>query len=301
MKKFWLHILKIILPIFIFFLVLEIAIRKIPNDYQLKKAYLDKNASKINTLILGSSHSFYGINPEYFSKHTFNAAYVSQTLDLDEELLQIYKEKFSNLETVIIPISYASLFETLETDVEKWRLKNYILYYGFENKYRFKDNFETLNHDILLNIKKTVKFYVFDISFITSSNMGWGTNFSSKSNQKFEGEFTAKKHTVNNFKLFDANLKNLQKIIQLCQKKKVKILFITTPTHTSYYKNVNKMQLLKTTNTIYELVQKNPNCEYLNLLDSEKFIATDFHDADHLNEIGAKKLSLFLDKKINSQ
>ena len=94
MKKFWLHILKIILPIFIFFLVLEIAIRKIPNDYQLKKVYLDKNASKINTLILGSSHSFYGINPEYFSKHTFNAAYVSQTLDLDDELLQIYKEKY---------------------------------------------------------------------------------------------------------------------------------------------------------------------------------------------------------------
>jgi hypothetical protein len=301
MKKFWLHILKIILPIFIFFLVLEIAIRKIPNDYQLKKAYLDKNASKINNLILGSSHSFYGINPEYFSKHTFNAAYVSQTLDLDEELLNRYKDKFSNLQTVIIPISYASLFETLETDVEKWRLKNYILYYGFENKYRFKDNFETLNHDILLNIKKTVKFYVFDKSFITSSNLGWGTNFSSKSNQKFEGEFTAKKHTVNNFKLFDANLKNLQKIIQLCQKKKVKILFITTPTHASYYKNVNKMQLLKTTNTINELVQKNPNCEYLNLLDSEKFIATDFHDADHLNEIGAKKLSLFLDKKINFQ
>ena len=58
------------------------------------------------------------------------------------------------------------------------------------------------------------------------------------------------------------------------------------------------MQLLKTTNTINELVKKNPNCEYINLLDSEKFIATDFHDADHLNEIGAKKLSLFLDKKM---
>ena len=298
MKKFWLHILKIILPIFIFFLVLEIAIRKIPNDYQLKKVYLDKNASKINTLILGSSHSFYGINPEYFSKHTFNAAYVSQTLDLDEELLNHYKDKFSNLETVIIPISYASLFETLETDVEKWRLKNYILYYGFENKYRFTDNFETLNHDILLNIKKTVKFYVFDKSLITSSNLGWGTNFSSKNNQKFEGEFTAKKHTASNFNLFEANLKSLHKIIELCQKKKVKILFITTPTHSSYYKNVNKMQLLKTTNTINELVKKNPNCEYINLLDSEKFIATDFHDADHLNEIGAKKLSLFLNKKM---
>lgn len=301
MKKFWLHILKIMLPILIFFLVLEIALRNIPNDYQLKKSYFDKNATKINTLILGSSHTFYGVNPEYFSKQTFNAAYVSQTLDLDEELLHHYKDKLTNLETVIIPISYFSLFETLETDVEKWRLKNYILYYGFENKYHFTDNFESLNHDILLNIKKAVKHYAFNTSFITSSNLGWGTNFSSKERKKFDGKFTAKKHTVKNHNLFHSNLKSVQKIIQLCQKKKVKILFITTPTHLSYFKNLNKTQVSKTVTSINEIVQKNPNCEYINLLYSDKFIATDFYDADHLNEIGAKKLSILLDKKINFQ
>jgi hypothetical protein len=301
MKKFWLHILKILLSIFIFFLVLEIALRKIPNDYQLKNSYFDKNASKINTLILGSSHTFYGINPEYFSKQTFNAAYVSQTLDLDEELLHHYKDKLTNLETVIIPISYFSLFETLETDVEKWRLKNYILYYGFENKYHFTDNFETLNHDILLNIKKAVKHYALNKSFITSSNLGWGTNFNSKERKKFEGQYTAKKHTAINIKLYNDNLKSLQKIIKVCQKKNIKILFITTPTHLSYYKNLNQIQLSKTIKTINELVQKNQNCSYLNLLKSDKFITGDFYDTDHLNEIGAKKLSLLLDKKINSQ
>ena len=297
MKKFWLHILKIIVPIFIFFLVLEIAIRKIPNDYQLKKSYLDKNASKINTLIVGSSHAFYGINPKYFSKHTFNAAYVSQTLDLDEELLHRYKDKLTNLKTIIIPISYFSLFETLETDVEKWRLKNYILYYGFENKYHFTYNFETLNNDILLNLKKTVKYYAINKSFITSSNFGWGTNFNSNERKKFEGQYTAKKHTVKNFKLFDGNIKSLQKIIKMCQKKNIKILFITTPTHLSYYKNLNQIQLSKITKTINELVQKNQNCSYLNLLKSDKFITSDFYDADHLNDIGAKKLSLLLEKK----
>jgi hypothetical protein len=282
-------------------LVLEIALRKIPNDYQLKNSYFDKNASKINTLILGSSHTFYGVNPEYFSKQTFNAAYVSQTLDLDEELLHHYKDKLTNLETVIIPISYFSLFETLETDVEKWRLKNYILYYGFENKYHFTANFETLKPDILLNLKKVVKHYVLNKSFITSSNLGWGTNFNSKERKKFEAQYTAKKHTVNNFKLFDGNLKNIQKIIEFCQKKNIKILFITTPTHLSYYKNLNQIQLSKTIKTINELVQNNQNCSYLNLLKSDKFITSDFYDADHLNDIGAKKLSLMLDKKINFQ
>lgn len=297
MKKFLSHLLKIILPILFFFLVLEIAIRKIPNDYKLKKEYLDKNASEINTLILGSSHTFYGLNPTYFTQKTFNAAYVSQSLDLDYEILKKYDSKLKNLKTVIIPISYFSLFETLETDFEKWRINNYVLYYNLPNKYNFTNNFETLNNDIKLNVKKAVKHYIFNKSFITSSDLGWGTSFNSKNKKPFNGEYTAKKHTVKNFDLFKENLNTLQKTITLCKKNKISIIFITTPTHKSYYQNLNQLQLEKTTETIFQLVKKNPNCKYINLLNSEKFINEDFYDADHLNEIGAKKLSLFLNKR----
>lgn len=299
MKKFLFHLLKIILPILFFFLVLEIAIRKIPNDYQVKKEYLDKNAAEINTLVLGSSHTFYGVNPEYFSKKTFNAAYVSQSLDLDYEILHHYESKFKNLKTVVIPISYFSLFETLETDVEKWRIKNYVIYYGFENNYQFTDYFESLNNDIKQNTKKVIKHYLLDASFLTSSKSGWGTNFNSKNKKTFKGAFTAKKHTVKNFSLFDKNVKTIYNIINLCRKNHVNIVFITTPTHPSYYKNLNTNQLEKTTKTISELVKNNSNCNYSNLLKSEDFTEEDFYDADHLNEIGAKKLSLFLTKFIS--
>lgn len=295
MKKFLFHILKIILPILLFLLGLEIAIRKIPNDYQLKKDYLDQNASEINTLILGSSHTFYGINPEYFSKKTFNAAYVSQSLDLDYEILKTYNLKFKNLKRVIIPISYFSLFETLETDVEKWRMKNYSLYYDLNIETNINNKLEILNSDIQSNLKKSIKHYLLNKSFITSSKLGWGTDFKSKNKKAFKGEFTAKKHTVKNFDLFYDNLKSLRNIITLCKKKNIKIIFVTTPTHKSYYQNLNQIQLEKTTKTISELVKQNPNCVYLNLLQSESFTDEDFYDADHLNEIGAKKLALFLE------
>lgn len=298
MKKFLIHLSKIVLPILFFLLVLEIAIRKIPNDYQLKKEYLDENASKINTLILGSSHTFYGLDPKYFSRKTFNAAYVSQTLDLDYEILNFYQSRLKNLKTVIIPISYFSLFETLETDFEKWRIKNYVIYYGLENKYHFTDNFESLDGDIMLNIKKAVKHYALNKSFITSSNLGWGTSFNSKNKKTFKGAFTAKKHTVKNFDLYDVNLKSLNKIITLCKKNNINIIFITTPTHKSYYTDLNQIQLEKTIKTISELTKNNSNCNYINLLKSEKFTDNDFYDADHLNEIGAKKLSLFLNKSL---
>ncbi|MES2863373.1 MAG: hypothetical protein V4666_04585 [Bacteroidota bacterium] len=300
MKKFLIHLSKIILPILFFLLVLEIAIRKIPNDYQLKREYLDKNAGEINTLILGSSHTFYGLNPDYFSKKTFNAAYVSQSLDLDYEILNTYEAKFKNLKTVIIPISNFSLFETLETDVEKWRIKNYFLYYNFQNQTDLNNKFEILNSDVKSNLKMTIKHYVLNKSFITASNLGWGTNFNSANKKTFKGVFTAKKHTAKNFNLYDENVKSLQKIITLCQKKNINVVFITTPTHSSYYTNLNAIQLEKTTKTISELVNKNSNCTYFNLLKSEKFTNEDFYDADHLNEIGAKKLTTFINSLISN-
>ena len=153
MKKFLFHLSKIILPILFFFLVLEIAIRKIPNDYQLKKDYLDKNAAEINTLILGSSHTFYGLNPEYFSKKTFNAAYVSQSLDLDYEILKKYDSKLKNLKTVIVPISYFSLFETLDTDVEKWRIK--IMCYIMVSKTTI--NLQIISNHLITTLNLTLK------------------------------------------------------------------------------------------------------------------------------------------------
>jgi hypothetical protein len=219
---------------------------------------------------------------------------------LDYEILNSFEPKLKNLKTVIVPISYFSLFETLETDIEKWRIKNYVLYYGLENNYQFTDNFESLNNHITQNIKKVIKHYLLDKSFITSSNLGWGTNFNSKNKKTFKGEFTAKKHTVKNFSLYDDNLKSLNKIITLCKKKKVSILFIITPTHQSYYRNLNTFQLEKTIKTISHLVKKNPNCKSLNLLKSEQFTNEDFHDADHLNEIGSKKLSIFTNKSISN-
>ena len=215
---------------------------------------------------------------------------------MDFEILNAYQSKLKNLKTVIITISYFSLFETLETDVEKWRIKNYVMYYGFGNQTDINNKFEVLNSDLKSNLKKTIKHYILDESFLTSSNLGWGTNFNSKNKKVLNGAFTAKKHTAKNHDLYHENVKSIQKIIALCRKKNINIVFITTPTHSSYYENLKVTQLEKTTKTISELVKNNSNCMYLNYLKSEKFTNEDFYDSDHLNEIGSKKLSLFLNK-----
>ena len=76
------------LPILVVAILMEILLRNMPNDYLFKKKYLDEHSSEIQTLILGSSHSFYGIDPAYFNSKTFNASHVSQTLNYDLEIFQ---------------------------------------------------------------------------------------------------------------------------------------------------------------------------------------------------------------------
>ena len=75
MKK----IVRFIIPLFIVVIMLIIGIeqtlRKIPNDYKYKADYLKENGSEIETLILGSSHTFTGLNQKLFKNKTFNAAH----------------------------------------------------------------------------------------------------------------------------------------------------------------------------------------------------------------------------------
>ena len=102
---------------------MEALLRNIPNDYQKKRAYLETNAHEIETLILGNSHSLAGLDPSYFDTKTFNAAHVSQSLNYDLAILNKYVDRPDSLKTIILSISYFSLYETLESSLETWVLR----------------------------------------------------------------------------------------------------------------------------------------------------------------------------------
>jgi hypothetical protein len=61
---------------------------------------------------------------------------------------------------------------------------------------------------------------------------------------------------------------------------------------------MNKAQIDFTVRTAAQEASKNDNCIYLNEFADTSFKAGDFFDADHLNEIGARKLSLLINETI---
>ena len=162
-----------LLPILVFFIVLEIILRQIPNVYSHKKNYLEANADKIETLILGSSHTYYGIDPVYFSSNNsvFNGAHVSQSLDYDYEILKRYAAKLNNLKTVVIPVSYFTPWSRLSNGSESWRVKNYVIHYKIsKNDDKLKYHFAVLGSKFTVHIRHLASYL--QGNNITCSNAG---------------------------------------------------------------------------------------------------------------------------------
>ena len=300
MKRFILKVFKFIFPIFLITLFMEVLLRQSPNDYKFKKEYLDSHSNEIETLVLGSSHSFYGIDPIYFSNKTFNASHISQSLDIDFEILKKYEANWENLNTEILPIYYFTLFENLNNISEAWRLKNYLIYYNINVSDSWIHNLEMLSNQFKINIERLNSYYIKGDLNLSCSNLGWGTDYKSDNAKELNksGKTAAIRHTKDNFNYLDDNIITVMKIIEFCNNRDINIILFTPPSFITYYENLDAKQLKITVETSEKVVQEFGNCYYINLLNNSKFNSNDFYDADHLNEIGAKKLSLIINEKI---
>lgn len=309
MKRFLLNTLYILLPLLLIAGIMEVLLQHIPNDYKYKKEYLEKNAENIETLILGSSHASAGFNPIYFHSNTFNASHVAQQLNYDYEIFKLYRDRMVRLNTIILPISYFTYFERLEVGINSWRVKNYVIYYGIDSNSTLKNNSEVFSNKFNINVNRLSSYYFFNVSNISCTNLGWGNSYSSTKALDLvkSGEKNAKIYTKDNIysyenqNIYNQNEIIIHSILEWCVANDIKVLLITLPAFETYIKELNKDQLNITIETTENLSSQYPNCTYLNLLNDTNFVAKDYYDADHLSEIGAKKLSIKMNEILNTQ
>lgn len=290
-------------PLVICIILFEVLLRGIPNDYSYKRNYLDFHSKELNVLFLGSSHTYFGVNPKFIQSNCFNASHVGQSLDIDLEIFNRYVKKSDKLKYLFVPVDYFSLYNQIGVGVEKWRVKNYNLYYGINKSSRIEDYFEILNGKFKNNIFRIVKYYKYHKTDIACNNLGWGFKYSSKNNWDLisTGTVAARRHTKKNELFFKENIAILNKIVSIAKGKNIKVIFFTSPAYKTYVSQLNKCQLQTTISEVKMIASSNSNVSYFNFLNDKSFISEDFHDADHLNEIGAKKFSIKLDSIISSK
>lgn len=300
MKNFIIKLIfTFILPLFLLLFAVEWWLRSIPSDYEFKDKMLTAKCDSIKVLSFGSSHGHYGIRPDCMSLPAFNIGMPSQSIKYDHFLFYKYIDKCPNLSFVILPVSYFSLVTELEGG-DAWAVaKGYSIYMGYkEHGLNPIYNFELINKEKYLELSKMLGK---PITYLTCDSLGWGC-VREFGDQKPDCtslvEEIVKRHNKSIGHSMETNIRRLADIILTCTQRDIKVLLLTTPTHESYYTLLDQEHLSLTVNACENLANRFANTTYLNLLKDSTFVDSDFYDPDHLNSIGATKLTQKLNEVI---
>lgn len=300
MKKGILLCLLFLLPIGMALVGMEISLRNIPNSYQIKNDYLNNHADKIQVLILGHSQLLYGLNPEHFSLHTFNAAHVSQLYTHDLAILRKYIEKLRKLEYLILPVTYTSFFD--EGTDNAFINKNYVLYYGLQNTLNWGNAFELSAFSLRDNFMRLLNYLIYERLDHGVTALGFGTGCGNYTQLELEktAKDAAARHHSSMESFLPENSAAYEELLELALSQNIRVLLITPPVHREYYRLIDKANLAKTKHFASATAERELLINYIDLDQHTDFTDLDFYDADHLNEKGAEKLSRLVDEIIKN-
>lgn len=298
MKTFLKKIRLFLLVILMVWIGIEIFYRLMPNNYSVKEDNFQKKKEDIEVLILGNSHAFYGLDPEFINKKAFNLSNISQTLYFDELLFNAKISQFKKLKYLILCIEYTSLSQKEDTNEDVWR--KYYYHHFMDMKVPTVSIFKPQTYSIALinNLKTSSRLiirYINEGSIVDCNANGFGVNYLKKTalNIHNVAPFTIEKHEDNSLDFLENSLR-VQEIATSCKSSGIQLILVTMPVSNEYAQGVNQRKLQKIFDTCNNLKSKNENVEYLNLFNDKRFSNEDFYDADHLHSEGAEKCTKIL-------
>lgn len=277
----------------------EVAVRHLPNSYRFKSQWIEANAPKVNTLILGESHTYYAIIPELLGDSAFSLANVSQTPEYDYWLLERYASRCHNLKTVVMPVDEINVFDPPLEEGEEWyRCIYYRLYMGYPKHNRSpKYNFEICNIAAFnMKLWPALTHLFTGKASLDCDSTGFGNAFTTPA--RFDEVYMQRdaNTTYNrnkNAAATDYNRKYFEKIARLCQKRGIRLVLVTTPLWEGYVKKYDRHRY----DVMHEVARhcvNNWGAQYLDYMNDPRFKGTDFHDASHLSRQGAEKFTTYL-------
>lgn len=266
----------------------EIYVERLPNPYRDKHAWMKSHADEVETLVLGSSHTYYGVCPEDLGHGAMSLANVSQTYRYDLYLLTRYE--MPRLRNVILPFSYFSLWEDFESQGEDNYIIPYRIYMDCDLHCRWgRYGLECLS---LPSFKEKLKS-LWQPRRMYWSERGWGTEYTlAARNEDWDnGALRAAQNTYDDTTIYEANLERLNAIAQWCTARDVSLLLVETPVMRSFLSNMDERQNAANERALQSLISRYPKVTLVDLRADSRFCSRDFYDGDHLNSDGAHKLS----------
>ena len=224
---------------------MEFVAEAIPNSYTYKRDYMEQQGAQIQTLILGSSNAYDGLNPSVLP-YAFNLANSSQTLEDDYRLLAKYIDSMDSLQTVIVGLGYHSLGAMTEDN----RRTYYTIYMDLYPRWPLsKYSFEVCNSEMM--VKKIIKYAVSrDVTRCDSLGQRVGhTKEAALSGVEWWNKDVLSlvendRMVVGKWSMvIEENIRYLQAIVELCNAHGVQPVIVQMPVKKEYKRHLSEDQV----------------------------------------------------------
>lgn len=302
-RRFLAKAALLVIPVLLFLVAFEHRFTQAnPSHFAVKKALLERQAARIEVLIMGSSHELTAIYPGELGRPAFNLASQSQSLYYDISLIKRYRASLPALKLVVLPISYFSLEYELEDAPERWRSYHYKYFYSLPHQ-DWHRLFSTRNFSAYFLSSESFRARVLlgKASNAACEYDSWGgwTNRppaeATDTNQlAAAAQATLRLHAgMMHPKHLAANVIRLRDIVRELRRAGVSVVFITTPVSRFYSKGINEDVYQRMQTAMREL-SAGEGIPYRNYMFDRRFTDSDFADGDHLNSVGARKFTRLL-------
>ena len=289
MRKFLKKILLYALPIILMAVAMELLVEQIPNSYTYKRQYMEQHASEIQTLVLGSSYAYDGIDAELLPS-AFNLANSSQCFEDDYRLLSKYLLQMDSLKAVLLPLSYSSLQMVSSSN----RRGYYTIYMDLYPRWPIsKYSFECCNLELMT--KKIIKHSLREDvvrcdslgqrighTFVSRPAVDWQDTQALVANDRFVGAAAQP--------YIEENTYWLRRIALECQVSGVELYVVKMPALQDYRAAMPHEQV-EAMNCAISTIANKFDC--VHVLDYQAWgTDADFWNATHLNTDGARRLTM---------
>jgi Protein of unknown function (DUF1574) len=294
--------LLLLLPFISIVGFVEYRLRHVPNEFSSTKAALDAKVGEVEILITGTSHAQTGVAPQILALPAFNLSYGSQSLHYDTQLVMKYLDSMPSLKLVIFGISYHALEYRLENSIERWRSGFYNQVYRIPGE-DHEEGFKLTNYSYIALFTPKEALRLASGGFLGAAETEAKRNqaptvFTKGDVSERYGRIRVRGHEAQ-MRQVDLinNIAALERLCELLKRRNVSAVFITVPTHHSYYDHINVTSYQRMQETIKQFTGKY-GVPYFNYLRDDRFTLEDFVDSDHLSKRGAEKFSHILNQDV---
>ncbi len=301
---FWRRLMVFALTLLAGWAGLEWVLVSSPNSLSIKRQRLEAIARDVDTLILGSSETYYGVKPQALSGIAYNLASNAQTLYYDHELTRTFVPRLPRLRRAYVLVNYTTLYQQLYDHPESYRQYAYLQEFGIPLQ-RTGDylDLRTVSRVLLYSPHGALERLFGGLQNPRDKRIderGW-YRVPDEDRWGLGPENAAARiavhHGFMHKQYLPDNLATLKRLIRLLQEHHVQVVLITTPVYPTYRAKM-LAEMWEPAKAAYEQIAAEYGVPYFNFLIEPRLKDADFEDADHLNADGAAHFAHILDERV---